>query len=240
MRTISLSTPARVKQIPLLWQLATRTPPSLLRFAENALSTAFDLLAKPPTKDQKELGRRFQNELNELAAGHASSHQMEFWRQTCAELAACANSGNPLHFMRWPPIASTMVPRTTAYAIGAYGLLRRSPAWQDIWKQALEHPQYGDPPPFLPNLATNAAAIQHASHLVIFRQEMLQSLTDAACIIELGGGYGSMCRLVRRLGYEGKYLIFDQPAILALQRFYLGLHGIEADYAGQSLSPTVL
>ena len=49
-------------------------------------------------------------------------------------------------------------------------------------------------------------------------------------IVEFGGGYGSMCRLVRKLGFKGRYVIFDLRPILALQKYYLGLHGVEAGY----------
>ena len=60
------------------------------------------------------------------------------------------------------------------------------------------------------------------------------SLLAQDCIVEFGGGYGSMCRL----GFAGRYVIFDIPPVLALQRYYLGLHGIAAAYAAEA--PTVL
>src|SRR5207244_11597755 len=44
---------------------------------------------------------------------------------------------------------------------------------------------------------------------------------DLACVLEFGGGYGSMCRLFHNLGFRGRYLIFDLPAFSALQRFFL-------------------
>jgi hypothetical protein len=59
-------------------------------------------------------------------------------------------------------------------------------------------------------------------------------LHDADCIVEFGGGFGSMCRLIGALGFRGRYVIFDLPPVLALQRYYLGLHGIEADDSGRA------
>jgi len=39
-----------------------------------------------------------------------------------------------------------------------------------------------------------------------------------------------MCRIASRLGFHGSYLIFDQPPMLALQRYFLALHGIDSSY----------
>ena len=43
--------------------------------------------------------------------------------------------------------------------------------------------------------------------------------------MEFGGGYGSLCRIVHKLGFQGRYVIFDLPEFAALQKFYLGLLG---------------
>ena len=45
-------------------------------------------------------------------------------------------------------------------------------------------------------------------------------------VFEFGGGYGSMCRLIYNLGFQGKYVLFDLPAFSALQKFFLKSIGI--------------
>jgi hypothetical protein len=97
----------------------------------------------------------------------------------------------------------------------------------------------GGPPPFPPMFSppmfsTNAMAIAHALHLFRFHSRLGSYLHDADCIVEFGGGFGSMCRLIGALGFRGRYVIFDLPPVLALQRYYLGLHGIEADDSGRA------
>jgi hypothetical protein len=42
-------------------------------------------------------------------------------------------------------------------------------------------------------------------------------------VLELGGGYGSMCRLWRNLGFRGDYVILDLPPFSRLQAYYLQL-----------------
>jgi hypothetical protein len=85
-----------------------------------------------------------------------------------------------------------------------------------------------------PMFSTNAMAMEHALHLFRFHSRLGSYLHDADCIVEFGGGFGSMCRLIGALGFRGRYVIFDLPPVLALQRYYLGLHGIEADDSGRA------
>jgi hypothetical protein len=125
-----------------------------------------------------------------------------------------------------------MVHGTTLSGLSAWWMLRHAPDWSGTWKPALRHPQHGHPPPFIPMMSTNVMTIEHASHLFRFRQETGASLHDSDCIVEFVGGFGSMCRLIQALGFTGTYVIFDLPPILALQRYYLTLHGIGTDGSG--------
>src|SRR5260221_3039491 len=204
----------------------------LIRLLQNIVATLLDLRPGRLTPQQRWLAERLVSDLRSIAASPIAGAQSVFWREACLELCACAESGDANYFMRWPPIARTMVHGTTPHALAAYRLLRRSAAWRGIWSAALHYTEFGHPPPFLRDLRTNAIAIQHASHLFLFGEATGQSLIDADCILELGGGYGSLCRLTHSLGYRGKYIIFDQPPVLALQRYYLGLHGVAAEYGG--------
>ena len=203
----------------------------MIRLLQNAVATLVDLLPRRQTPEQRRLGQRLASDLQAIVASPLAGARSEFWRETCLELCACAEDGDADYFMRWPPIARTMVHGTTPHALAAYRLLRRSPGWRGHWSAALHYAEFGHPPPFLRDLRTNAVAIQHASHLLLFAEATGRSFLDADCIVELGGGYGSMCGLAHRLGYRGCYVIFDQPPVLALQRYYLGLHGLEAAYA---------
>ncbi|HEU4722494.1 MAG TPA: hypothetical protein VFS59_14135, partial [Gemmatimonadaceae bacterium] len=48
-------------------------------------------------------------------------------------------------------------------------------------------------------------------------------------VIEFGGGFGSLCRLVHQLGFRGRYVIFDLPPFTLLQRYFLRSAGILCD-----------
>ena len=39
--------------------------------------------------------------------------------------------------------------------------------------------------------------------------------------LEIGGGYGNFCRIVKEFGYSGRYVIADLPEMHAIQRHFL-------------------
>ncbi len=68
---------------------------------------------------------------------------------------------------------------------------------------------------------TSGTLIHHAYHFHRFESATGRSIVACTEIVEFGGGYGSMARLVTRLGFRGRYHIHDLPEFSALQRFYL-------------------
>jgi hypothetical protein len=53
------------------------------------------------------------------------------------------------------------------------------------------------------------------------------SLVDCDIIFEVGGGYGSFCRLLKNAGFNGLHIIYDLPHVAAIQRLYLGASGFD-------------
>jgi hypothetical protein len=52
-------------------------------------------------------------------------------------------------------------------------------------------------------------------------------------VVELGGGFGNLCRLMHRLGFRGRYVIFDLAPFTHLQRYYLRSAGLLHDGDGR-------
>lgn len=200
-----------------------------LHRAEDFAATIGDLCFKrPPTQREQELAERLRHDLMQMAS--ICSNQLPIWKESCDQLINLATHCDPRYFKRWPPIAETMVGRTTPYAVEHYLRIRRSPDFTSTWAKALFLPPHGHAPPFLVDPRTDAISVQHAVNLRQFSSVSGRSFLNSKTIVEFGGGYGSMCRMAQRLGFSGRYVIFDQPPILALQRYYLGLHGFEAEY----------
>lgn len=66
---------------------------------------------------------------------------------------------------------------------------------------------------------TTMNRIQHMAHLIIngWTPESLEKLDT---IIELGAGVGDMADIICKLGFKGKYVIYDFPEVGAIQKWY--------------------
>lgn len=68
---------------------------------------------------------------------------------------------------------------------------------------------------------TSANRAHHAAHLARYTQVIGAPFWGAEHVVEWGGGYGNMARLVRRMSPGITYTIIDLPELLALQYVYL-------------------
>jgi hypothetical protein len=72
--------------------------------------------------------------------------------------------------------------------------------------------------------------IHQAYHLYQWQQVTGKQIKDLNTIVEFGGGYGAMCLLCHRLGFKGRYVIYDLPEFSLLQEWYLSQHKLSAEW----------
>lgn len=63
--------------------------------------------------------------------------------------------------------------------------------------------------------------INHLTHLTLFQEKMNVSIDKFKVIIEFGGGYGGMSRLLKRIKVDNTIIIIDLPVFLIIQNYYL-------------------
>ena len=126
-------------------------------------------------------------------------------------------------FLQWPEIVSTMV-FGTPYGIHIeldfvrdWYAYPRAVLEDEVGQPQLRHTDYGSSP----NLVHAAYAIK------IWENTTGRKITDLQSIVEIGGGYGAMAKVIRRAGYTGKYVIYDFPELSLLQEYYLSECGIK-------------
>lgn len=72
---------------------------------------------------------------------------------------------------------------------------------------------------------TSMTRCQNMYHLINFALHTRMDQFNS--IIEIGGGYGDMSLLCRKLGFKGIYSIYDFPEMHKFQDYYLKSHGID-------------
>jgi hypothetical protein len=122
-------------------------------------------------------------------------------------------------FLQWPEIISTMVKADDKFT--KIQLNKIQNLTSKYGKKIIEEKFVGFPRYSVYKLNSSANLIHHAYHLSIFERYTKKNILDHDLIIEFGGGYGSMCRLIKNMGYKGSYVIYDLKHLNLLQQYFL-------------------
>jgi hypothetical protein len=147
------------------------------------------------------------------------------WVEYSRQIRELVLNGDPTRFCRWGPIGPMFV-KDAGYVKNELRFLRSRPDWKPRWRDALEETEVGRPPRYPWYRRSSGNLIHHAYHLARFEQITGFAVQEADLVLEFGGGYGSMCRLAHRLGFRGRYVIFDLPIVGLIQRYFLESLGI--------------
>lgn len=185
---------------------------------------------------------------DELKAAFAALPPMEpvkpehSWRFWCWDLRQNVKDKDPAKFLTWPGVVGTMFVGNAPYI--EYELKKLPQKHFKI----LDDPGIGSPdfypkqterlhvtPPVLTSITSTGNLIHQTYHI----SQWDGWLPELDTIVEVGGGYGAMALICHRLGFRGRYIIYDLPEFSLLQQYYLSNVGIEGvEFATQIDNPT--
>lgn len=144
-----------------------------------------------------------------------------YWEAWRLDLWHRAQDQDPTHFWEWPCIYHTMLvshwPFQMDYELSQLDLSR--------WQYALQVPHFG-PDDYSTGTRYSMNLIHQAYHLTQWERATGKRIEQLETIVEFGGGYGAMALLCKRMGFEGKYVIYDLPEFSLLQEYYLSQFGM--------------
>lgn len=143
------------------------------------------------------------------------------WLELCGTVTERILNDNAFAFLTWPEIRSTMFVTHGAWVSTELSFLKQRPDWESRWKPAIRETYVGGPMRYWRFPASSANAIHHGYQLARFEEKTGVQVNDLKVVFEVGGGYGSLCRIAHNLGFAGSYLILDQEPFTSLQKFYL-------------------
>ena len=196
---------------------------------------ALQVVVLPRIRDKRQLSRfeytrkAYLNILDQLNALSEHSRVNVFtsegydWQAWSGSIRNAFQDKVPLAFLWQPVIAKTMVfgglrdieatRRRIEFVLSVYG--------EEIARRLLREDYIGLPKITNAHYLTSANRAHHAYHLASYQNATKKSLFDSRCVVEWGGGYGDMARIVRRLNGQTTYIIIDLPELCALQYIYL-------------------
>lgn len=173
------------------------------------------------TEGPEQLKNAFKERL--IALGDPAGSVTDYWRSRCAAQVEFAKTKPLANFLSWSDdVSMHEMPCFTPW----YRALQTSAEWER-WKRLSRRSLWGNAHKFSLDKGTSPVSLQHAYHLMRFEALTGQKLTDVAVIVEVGGGYGNFCRMLRMDGFRGSYVILDLPHQREFQRLFLALEQID-------------
>lgn len=87
----------------------------------------------------------------------------------------------------------------------------------------LEEDPFGQPLLLARRYCTSHNSVRQIYHLARFEQRTMVDPLRSALIVEWGGGYGALAKMVARWAPSSTYVLIDTPIFLALQWLYLAV-----------------
>ena len=190
------------------------------------------IVVKPRLKDVLQLQRfnalkgRYSDVCNKFPndlSGSRLETEGYDWSAWSANIRRSFCEGMQFDFLNHPTLAQTMVfarrrgiratRQKLEFILEVYNV--------DVASCLLKEDCIGSPTITNAAYMTSANRCHHASHLAHYRREVGKDFWDCASIVEWGGGYGDMARVIRRINPTVTYTIIDLPELLALQYIYL-------------------
>lgn len=180
---------------------------------------------------------------DELKAAFAALPTMEpvepehSWRFWCWDLRQNVKNNDPAEFLTWPGVVGTMFVGNAPYIDCEVSSLG-----DDFQVTILREPNFGSPDIYKIPREWSPSPIRSSGNLIHQAYHISQWngwLPELETIVEIGGGYGAMALICHRLGFRGRYIIYDLPEFSLLQQYYLSNVGIEGvEFATQIDNPT--
>lgn len=176
----------------------------------------FDRPLPPATPRELELAAALRAELE----GAPLVGMLPKWVKFRESVRHAFATEDPRNFLRFDIIQHTMCVTNSGAVVRELPALCLSPKWPVFRKAVVESP-IGHPIRFLYHPASSGNLLHHCYHLMRFEEATGATPAGLELVIEFGGGYGSLCRLFHRLGFKGRYFIYDLPEFSAIQRYFL-------------------
>jgi hypothetical protein len=151
------------------------------------------------------------------------------WATAMNRLRQLVQRADPRAFLRWDVIIERMAVRNSPITPIELSALQALPDWESRWRPAIHECEAGRPFRYERFPDSSEPLIQTAYALSQLEALAGKPVDEWDAVVEFGGGFGSLCRLMHQLGFRGRYVIFDLPPFTLLQRYFLRSAGIMRD-----------
>jgi hypothetical protein len=203
---------------------------NLKRTIEEIISFIMDIFFSKklnlPNEQEKNLINDLRKNTVDFSYDFQQSEAESEWMKHAKRVSELIQIDDPRRFLKWNPVKDTMGGSNYFFVTHELKYLKSNLNWRDRWKENLSEDKIGCQSPFFLYPKSSGNLIHHAYILANFENHSNKKIDDMDFVFDFGGGYGSICRLIHRLGFKGKYLVYDIPVFSQLQTFFLKSIGL--------------
>ncbi len=142
------------------------------------------------------------------------------WEENQERIATLLETEDISNFLNWDAIRGTMF-----VDYGTFTLPWLHTIMGTEYEYLLQEPPIGNPRKSeIWECSHNRIA--QVSHFRNYEVISGKKVKDFDHIIEFGGGYGSLCEVIHKNGFKGRYTIYDIPKMSEIQSYYLASCGL--------------
>jgi len=137
---------------------------------------------------------------------------------------------HPNDFLRQHYISFTTHPNIESLAINCYEVLKKDELFYKEIFPRLKEERIGNPYKFslFPSCSPKTI-MQLYQFKIIYDLLKIHLFKDVNHIFEIGSGYGSLCVLMRNLGFDKRFTMIDFPEMLDIQKDFIKRNELESD-----------
>lgn len=164
----------------------------------------------------------FNEKYQQLKKYHLDDYTTPLWKKYNAKLEKILLPRPPFSFLQDPNIMLTMFDTAGGNWLKKELTFLEKKISKKKLKIILKEDYVGDPLLLNKFYLTSHTSITHLYHLIKFLDVSGCNLTKIKTVIEWGGGYGNLVKILKRLLIKPcTYIIIDTPLLSCLQWFYL-------------------
>lgn len=168
----------------------------------------------PLTNHDKKLIQEFRTSVTSTQSGQRAVNTE--WQNNLNAIYDTCLHMDPRFFLSWITIRKTMFLSSEEIIGTEFRSVKKT-----IKNRNITEDHFGFPLPYIlwPKMSTNLIHLLY--HYFSYEFKTKQHIKTMDLIVEFGGGYGGLCKLIYQSGFSGKYVIYDLPLFSALQKYYL-------------------
>lgn len=196
----------------------------ILRYCSTLLSFFFKNDLKPLQTKHKFVSKILKKKLNEFS--FVKTSKLKIHKIFSKKVYDLIIENKTINFLRNTHVQNIFFVHNRLFIFNELRELQKDKDKWSLWKKLLIENNVGDPVRYFLYPKSSGNRIRQVYHLKNYFDYSKINLFQTKYILEIGGGYGCMAQIFKKINKSSTYVIFDTMEVNFLQHYYLQMNKI--------------